>query len=61
MMRELIEMKNKDFAVEIKKQINGVKIMRITHNGYQWNTISLYEKEEIEAVIETLKKELGND
>ncbi len=48
-------MKNKDFKVKLEKKINGTRILRITHNGYQWNAISLYEKEEAEAILEALK------
>jgi len=56
-------MKNKDFKVKVETKFGkSGKVLKVTHNGRQWSTISLYGEDEIDAVIKVLenwKRSLG--
>ena len=55
--KKLLEHRAKNFSVTVEKSrwYPGEISLSITHNGYQWNTITLLPNE-IDAVIAALEK-----
>lgn len=55
--KKLFEFREKNFAVKVEpsRWHPGEIALSITHNGYQWSTITLLPNE-IDAVIKALEK-----
>jgi len=59
-LKGMREFRDKHFKVKVKKSDHGLykdeKTISVTHNGYQWTSISVNEREAILLINELDKK-----